>query len=293
MFPKGPFNLLHQNQYFNGWPNLKDDDQTIVMAFPVEKSSDSAAVTLKQNRDNSLDLKVYGTSEVELATQQSLASLSLDEDGTFWEEVGKKDSIIQNLQLKYEYMRPTLFHSPYEAAAAFIIGHRISITQARKIRSALADEIGEKIKVGNEFVFAFPHPRKLLSLEEFKGLNETKIIRLRDVAKAALDGILDREYLRSLNDEEALLKLETIPGIGPFFSQGILYRGVGIKDGFTRDDMTFHAIKAAYNLKENATEEEILEIAKKWQPYRMWAIVLLHVWIRETGNLPNRTFSKK
>ena len=124
-------------------------------------------------------------------------------------------------------------------------------------------------------------------------MKETKITRLQAVAQSALDGKLSREHLRSLPEAEALTELETLPGIGAFFSQGILYRGVGIKDGFTKDDMTFHAIKTAYNLPEDASVESMVAIADKWQPYRMWAIVLLHVWLRETNNYPKRTFSKR
>lgn len=291
--PKGPFDLLHQNQYFNGWPTLAEDDSTIVMTFPVEDWSGSVAVTLKQSAKDKLEVTVYGSGNADVALQQALAAMSLDEDGSGWEAVGKKDTFILELQKKYHYMRPTLFHSAYEAAAAFIIGHRITIAQARKVRATVAEEHGEKITVGNETFAAFPAPDVLLTIDSIKGLNETKITRLHAVAQAALDGKLSREHLRSLPEAEALTELETLPGIGAFFSQGILYRGVGIKDGFTKDDMTFHAIKTAYNLPEDASVESMVAIADKWQPYRMWAIVLLHVWLRETNNYPKRTFSKR
>lgn len=34
--PRGVFDLINQNQYFNGWPTLTSDSKTVVMAFPVE-----------------------------------------------------------------------------------------------------------------------------------------------------------------------------------------------------------------------------------------------------------------
>ncbi len=293
MQPRGPFNLLHQNQYFNGWPTLAADTKTIVMTFPVEGWADSTAVTLRQEDDGSLDIAVYGTTDKSAATEQALAALSLDEDGSGWAAVGEKDDFIADLQKKYQHMRPTLFHSPYEAAAAFIIGHRITIAQTRKIRTTMAAEYGEKIMIGDEAFFAFPSPQKLLTIEAIKGLNETKISRLHAVAQAALDGLLDRKYLRGLDENQALKELETLPGVGPFFSQGILYRGVGIKDGLTHDDMTLYAIKTAYNLPEDASPEVVLAIADKWRPYRMWVTVLLHVWLRETNNYPKKTFAKR
>lgn len=293
MKPKGPFDLTYQNQFFNGWPTLKSDPKTIVMAFSVEGWSGSAAVTFTQKADDSLVIRVYGDGDHHKAKEQALAALSLDEDGVAWAEVGKRDAFMGNLQKKYHYMRPTLFHSPYEAMAHFIIGHRISMVQGRKIRAAMAEEFGDKIKVGTESFAAFPSPHKLLSIDSFKGLNETKIAHLHTMAQAALDGTLDRNHLRELDDETALSELEKLPSVGPFFSQGILFRGAGKADGFTHDDMTYHAIKTAYGLGDNPTKGEVEAIAEQWRSYRMWATVLLHVWLRETSNFPKRTFSKR
>ncbi len=293
MQPTGPFHLLNQNKYFNGWPTLKSDPSTVVMTFPVEDWSGPAAVTLTQLPDGSIKLEIYGDGNKKMAEHQALAAMSLDEDGSGWTKIAKSDEFVTILQNKYDCMRPTLFNSPYEAAAAFIIGHRITITQARCIRNNLAVEHGDAVRVKDEVFHAFPEPQKLLTLDGYAGLSETKIFRLHAVAQAAIEGQLSREYLRDLDDADALAKLEQLPGIGPFFSQGILYRGVGKRDGFTEDDMTFHAIKTAYNLNQRATIKEMLAIADNWRPYRMWVVVLMHVWLRETDNYPKRTFSKK
>jgi len=264
--PQGPFDLPHQNQYFNGWP-LIDSGQALVMAFPVEGWHGSAAVTLRQDQSGELEGAVYGSPDVwEEAQRQALAAMSLDEDGSDWPSVGARDAFVAELQPKYHYMRPTLFHSPYEAASAFIIGHRIRIQQGRNLRAGIAHELGETVEVAGEQFFAFPSPKKLLTLEAYRGLNETKISRLHAVAQAALDGWLDRAYLRSLDYDVALTNLETLPGIGPFFSQGILYRGAGKKDGFTHDDMTYQAMRRAYGLSEDASEEALLAIAERWRP---------------------------
>ncbi len=288
----GPFELLYQNQFFNGWPVL-DDRQSIAMAFPVEDWRSSAAVVVKQVAKNEVEITVHSQENAERASDQALAALSLDEDAKDWPAVGERDGTLKELQLKYHYMRPTLFHSPYEAAAHFIIGHRISMVQGRKIRESMAKELGEKFSIDGHDCYAFPTPRKLLEISDFMGLNATKIDRLHAVADAALDGWLTRSELRKLGEEEALAKLETLPGVGPFFSQGILNRGVGSTDRFTHDDLTYHAIGLRYGLGKDPSREAVLKVAEHWRPYRMWAVVLHHVWLRESGNMPTRTFSKK
>lgn len=289
--PKGLFDLAFQNKFFNSWPTLKDE-QTIVMAFPVEGWESSAAVAIKQNKDKSLSLTVYGK-QPEKARDQALAALSLDEDGNGWQTIGKRDPILKELQEEYHYMRPSLFHSPYEATAHFMIGHRISMVQGRKIRQNMAEQLGEKFTIEAQNFYSFPTPQKLLKVTEFRGLNVTKIERLHACAQATLDGLLDRTNLRSLPEDEALKKIETIPGIGSFFSQGILDRGAGRANGFTHDDLTYYAIALRYGLGKSPTKEQVLEVAEKWRPYRMWAVVLHHVWLRESGNMPKRTFSKR
>lgn len=291
--PKGMFDLANQNKYFGGWPTIQDDPQTLVMAFPVEGWEGSAAVSLRQEANGKIVGQVHGAAEIsEKAKSQALASLSLDIAAEDWPEVGKRDAVIGGLQLGYHFLRPILFHSPYEAAAGFIIGHRRSIRWKLEIMNHLAVEFGKKLVVKGEIFHAFPEPAVLLALEGYKGLNEEKVARLHAVAKSALDGLLDRDLLRGLPINEALSKLVTLRGVGPFFAQGILHRGAGLVDDMTSDDLTNYAIQKAYNLSEAPDQATIDRISQAWRPFRMWATILLHIWIRrEIGIPPGRRAS--
>jgi DNA-3-methyladenine glycosylase II len=263
------------------------------MTFPIEGWSSSAAVTLRQLPDRSIDVAVYGCTDAEKAEQQALAAMSLDEHGAAWAEVGARDAMIGKLQEKYRYMRPTLFHSPYEAAAAFVIGHRISIVQTRRIRAAISEQFGAATTVDGTDVYAFPSPEKLLTLTEIPGVSAVKVERLHGIARAALAGVLDRNYLRGLDDEVALKELRALPGIGEFFAQGILYRGAGKTDGLPSDDITLHAIRIAYGLAPDAPQSEVVAQTESWRPYRTWSNVLMHVWARETNTMPVRSYGRR
>ncbi|MEO6889293.1 MAG: DNA-3-methyladenine glycosylase 2 family protein [Ktedonobacteraceae bacterium] len=284
-----PFNLAITKEYFGGWTAFGPEQPALAMVFPVEGWRTSAAVILQQDGDGSILGEVYGAGEdTARAWQQALAVLSLDSDGSGWSEVGQRDPVIGGLQEAYHCLRPVLFHSPYEAAAAFIIGHRISIQQGRAIRQAMAQEMGEKIQAGEAMLYAFPRPQVLRELSSFKGVNPEKVQRLHGIAQAALDGLLDRAYLRSLPVAQSLEKLRTLPGIGPFFSQGILLRGAGFTDEVPDDDVTREAIQRAYQLPDPPDRNKVLQIAEAWRPYRMWAAVLLHVWLRREMGGPHR-----
>lgn len=97
------------------------------------------------------------------------------------------------------------------------------------------------------------------------------------MAEAALEGWLDRAVLRSLPEAEALARLQSLPGVGPFFASGILYRGAGLVDCTVENPATLDAIAQAYG--PGARLKELSEI---WRPYRMWATVLLNVEYRSS-----------
>ncbi len=99
-------------------------------------------------------------------------------------------------------------------------------------------------------------------------------------------GRLDRGRLRGLEEEEALAELRQLPGIGDFFAQGILHRGAGSTDCITRDELSLHAIRTAYDLSDTTPPAQVLEIGERWRPFRMWAMVLLHIDMRRSGALP-------
>ena len=287
--PIGPFDLGFQVQYFGEWLHEKDDADSIVLAFPVEGWKGAAAVSLRQDESGRILGAVHGSADVlGAARQQALACLSLDIDAAGWPVIGKKDPAVGALQETYRCLRPVLFHSPYEAAAGFIIGHRITMRQKWAIVARLAGELGETIEVNGQPFHAFPGPRALGELSEFGGISPEKIERLHGVARAALDGWLDRARLRSMGIEEARSLLKTIRGVGPFFADGILHRGAGVVDDVPNDELTPHAVQKAYGLTTLPDRQKVLEIAEGWRPFRTWTTVLLHVWLRREGGLPSR-----
>jgi len=213
---------------------------------------------------------------------QALAVLSLDVDATSWPDVGARDQVMGDLQRRYRYLRPVLFPTPYEAAAHFVLGHRRSAAQARRLRAALAESHGDAVKIGGQVLHAFPRPQVLATVAGFPGVETPRLERLHAIAAAALDGILDRCRLRELQEPEALAELRELPGVGEFFAQGILHRGAGGTDGITRDETSLQAIRAAYGLGDATPPAQVLEISERWRPFRMWATVLLHIDMRRS-----------
>jgi DNA-3-methyladenine glycosylase II len=285
MQPRGPFDLAHQRRFFGPWLEYSPDPTALAMTFPVEGWAESAAVVLRQRDQGTIAGVVHGADgdAAKRAWEQALAVLSLDVDGTDFPTVGERDPVIGRLQREHGYLRPSLFHSPYEAACNFVIGQRISIAQARAVRGRMAAESGDTISAGGVEVRAFPQPQTLLGLRTISGVPGEKVTRLHGIAQAAIDGVLDRARLRSLSTEAALAEVSALRGVGPFSAQGIVFRGAGVVDEVTDEPVSKAAVQRLYSLDHLPDHAEVMRRAEVWRPFRMWSLVLLHVWIRGEG----------
>ncbi|WP_412740387.1 DNA-3-methyladenine glycosylase family protein [Krasilnikovia sp. MM14-A1259] len=276
MTPQGPYDLSNQNRYFGGW-RATADGGGIVMAFPVEGWQHSAAVEVRQHPDGSVTGTVAGTPDPGRAWQQALCALSLDVDGSGYPRIGQLDPVVGALQREHGFLRPVLFHSPYEAACALVIAHRLGIVQGRAIRERIAQRNGAAITVAGTRAFAFPTPQRLLHIEALPGLSDEKMRRLHGVARAALDGVLDRERLRRQPLDQAMAQTRMLRGIGDFFAAGIVLRGAGVVDAVPGDVITQAALQHFYGLPAAATPAQLDALTSAWRPYRMWCSVLVHV----------------
>ena len=128
---------------------------------------------------------------------------------------------------------------------------------------------------------------ELLELTAVRGLPEEKLTRLHGIARAALDGVLDRAHLRSLPVEAALAEVSSLRGVGPFSAQGIVFRGAGVVDELTDEPLSKQAVQRLYGMDHLPDHADMLRVADAWRPFRMWALVLLHVWIRREGGGPS------
>jgi DNA-3-methyladenine glycosylase II len=290
--PAGPFSLSAARDFAGGFAagiGAHGTDRGILMTFPVEGWQDSAAVDVWQDADGSVHGEVSGSSDLTIVRRQAARSLSIDHDATVWQEVGRRDPILGGLQARYEGFRPVCFYSAYEAATSFVIGHRIAMRQARVVKDRLAAGWGDRIEVGENVVRPFPRPQRLPEVQAVTGLSQVKVGRLRDVARAALDGTLDTERLRTLPEADALTELERLPGVGSWTAQGILMRGCGVADALPLGDWISRAAVAwFYGLPEPPDDETWTRISEAWRPFRMWATVLLHMaWRREQPATPS------
>jgi DNA-3-methyladenine glycosylase II len=262
-----------------------DDTDAVRFAFVTDAAftpggdQRAVAVAVREDEDHLVCTVAGHDDETDLAVVQTQVErmLSLDIDGSEFPAVGARDKVIRRLQSRFPGLRPVLFSSPYEAAAWTLIGRRIRIDQAARIKSRLSQDLGEAVEIDGVVDYAFPWPHRLASLEGFPGLPEAKIASLQALGERASTGILDATYLRKLKYAEAITLLqEELPGVGPFSAELILLRGAGISDRLpVHEPRLGKAIAYAYGLRQPPLPEEVTLMGKAWRPYRTWVAFLL------------------
>jgi DNA-3-methyladenine glycosylase II len=254
------------------------------MAFVADGGEEVAGVSVREEGGVILG-EVSGEAQVEVVRGQVERILSLDVDGREDPEVGERDPVVGRLRARYPGLRPVCFYSPYEAAAWAIIGQRIRIVQAAKIKRRMAEELGPSVEVDGGLEHAFPGPSALAALESFPGLYGRKVEYLRRLGSEAERGKLDAAYLRSMAVGEALEALERLPGIGPFSAELILLRGAGAQDLLpVNEPRLARAVAMAYGLDAPPSAEELGRLARSWRPYRTWVSLHLRAMLEDETN---------
>lgn len=278
--PDGAFSLVAAANFGFG-PNtgrpLPEAD-SMSLAFVTDDFSHQAAACITQDATGTVHADVYGEADIDQVGAQIRRVLSLDQSGSAWAEVGRRDPVIGRLQTALPGLRPVLFHSPYEAAAWSVLSQRRHRTQAAALRKRLSATHGRVFELPTGGVEAFPTPKDLLRIDSFPGFEPLRIERLHGIARAALDGRLDPGPLLAMPPEDAMAALQRLPGIGPMYAGLILLRSTGATDVMTLGEPRLPAyVRHFYQLPHNPSPGELANLADGWRPFRTWAAVLIRV----------------
>jgi DNA-3-methyladenine glycosylase II len=274
--PKGAFDL-HQSANFGfGQRDAVTDGRDMHLAFVLDGYTEHAGVHASQSDDGRLTFTITHTGNADLAARQASRALSVDIDARGWDDLGRSDALIDELQAARPGLRPPLFYSAYEAAAWSVLSARRPHRQMVALRERLSAEHGAVLDVAGTPVPAFPTPEQLLVVQAFPGLTDVKIERLHGVARAALDGGLDTAELRALDPAEAKSRLQKLDGIGPFYAELITIRALGHTDVAPTVEPTLLAVAGELlGSGPPLTPAEFEQRAAAWTPWRTWAAVAI------------------
>jgi DNA-3-methyladenine glycosylase II len=131
-----------------------------------------------------------------------------------------------------------------------------------------------------------PPPKDLLATPATRlravGLSRQKVVYLKGLAEAALDGRLPSRRLHALSDDEVVDILTRLHGIGRWTAEMFLIFVLMRLDVFPVDDLGLQkAIQRAYGLRRHPSATTMHRIARRWEPYR--TVATWYLWASRDG----------
>ena len=126
-----------------------------------------------------------------------------------------------------------------------------------------------------------PTPSELLATDEETlrtiGLSRAKSVYLHDLAARLVDGRLDLERLRTLDDDAARAELIQVKGVGRFTAEGVLMLALRRPDVWPAADLALRrAVERVWTLAAPASVEEIDALGERFRPWRTLAAAYLY-----------------
>ena len=188
----------------------------------------------------------------------------------------KADPVLARIIDARPDFRPRAWTTELPALDAFstlifqVIGQQLSVRATRTILGRLKEHFGGRL----------PTPREMLAADpdavRSSGISARKTATLREVAERFVDGRLSDDGLSALSDDDVVAALTSIPGIGPWTAHGFLLVALDRPDVFLTGDLALRrAVERAYGFDHRPTDDEMLQLAERWRPYRSLAVSYL------------------
>jgi DNA-3-methyladenine glycosylase II len=133
------------------------------------------------------------------------------------------------------------------------------------------------------FADGIPEAKELLRFSDDKlravGLSYQKAGYLKNIANFSLEHKLHAKSLKAMDDEDLILFLTQIKGVGRWTTEMILMFSLARPDVFPLDDVGIqNGMKALYGLRgeKKKLQARMLKVAEQWRPHR--SLACFYIW---------------
>lgn len=186
------------------------------------------------------------------------------------EHFKKVDPVLYDAALKIQLEKMTKSKDLFIDLVESIISQQLSI----KASDTIFNRFKKLFK--NEKI----NPKDLLKIPDQKirdcGISFSKIKYIKGIADEIVNNNLNLDKLDKLTDEEVIQELVKLKGIGNWTAKMYLMFTLDRPDVFSTGDLGLqNAIIKLYKLDNKPTKEMLLELSRKWSPYRTTASRIL------------------
>jgi DNA-3-methyladenine glycosylase II len=240
-------------------------------------------ISESQEAQPSLRIRVYAslTKQERLELEGTLRHMfALDADLLSFYRQAEEDAHLAQVVKERKGLHWVLEPSLYECLIKTIISQQLNLSFAATLIQRLVALAGEEVKHKGETYPVFPSPERVAELDyedlTARQFNRRKAEYVIDISRMVAEGSLDLEGLYQLEDEEVLERLLPLRGVGRWTAECLMLFGMGRPDLLPAADIGLrNAVRKAYNLAVQPTEEEVRVIGEKWKPWRSYATFYL------------------
>jgi DNA-3-methyladenine glycosylase II len=168
--------------------------------------------------------------------------------------------------------------SAFGALIFQVVGQQLSVSATRTIVARLQEHFGGHLPSPAELLAADPQELRAVGMSARKGAT------LRSLAERFVDGRLSDDALSRMSDDEVEAALTEVPGIGPWTAHGFLIVALDRPDVLLSGDLALRrAVQTTYGFDHLPTEDEMVQVAERWRPYRSLAVSYLFASEFENG----------
>ncbi len=287
-----------------------DDTKTAVLSFPAPLDMAGSLDFLGRNGDDFLDrwdgerwvrtladgartvpfsCRIRGTGdeprlEVRVAesrvlpTVQEAAGRSFILPGRGFGALLKRDPVLARLNRTFPGIRQVRQFDLFYGLLRAISAQQINLRWAATLRRRLAEAFGEKLYVGDDFVYALrPEAMGGIRVQDLRALQFSthKAESVLAVAEALGSRSITLEGLTAMEDADAMRTLVALRGIGPWTAEWVLVRCLGRSRVVAGDLGVRKAVAIAYLGKETAGEDEVRRTVAHWGAHATEAQAIL------------------
>ncbi len=197
----------------------------------------------------------------------------------FYDQVAD-DPILRAAVKTLRGLHPPRLPTVFEGLVFAVCGQQVSSIVARQIRTLIVEKYGDSLNADGVVYHSFPSPRRLLDagLEGLLAmkLSKRKADYILGIASKAVEGELEMETFAALPDEQIVVHLDTLRGVGSWSAEWVLLRAIGRQDVFPAGDLALRRILSErYYSGKEVSESEARRFATRWMPFRGLATAYL------------------
>jgi DNA-3-methyladenine glycosylase II len=184
------------------------------------------------------------------------------------------------LARRFRGMKPPRFATVFESVVNAIACQQVTLTLGIRLLNRLAADYGPALPNGDEAAHAFPRPDDLAGLRRDDlrrlGFSRQKGRAMTELAQSITERRCDLDELAEVPDEEAVVRLCGLRGVGRWTAEYVLLRGLGRTNVFPGDDVgARNHLQRWLHLAGPLDYEGVRRTLARWQ--RFGGLVYFHL----------------